>query len=352
MSTRLSTLGCSALFRVFAVPLLSLGLLSSAPRAAAQAELVPLISGGGGFLTSTNGGNTSYIPTIVPVLAAPLGPNVLIESRANLLEDFFPPGGGKPYDHTHFVGVSYIQADYFATSHLTLVGGYFLTPFGTYNERLSPIWISNLQDAPLISSLGAVGSSVLGGQVRGNAYSNSHVSLDYAAFYSAHSSNEQIVSQHATGGKFEAYFPKQQLEIGYSYDRVLQGTHSNFNGLHVWWTPQKLPLKVRSQYSHGIHSQGYWIETDYRLSKFGGEQSVIGRFEPVFRMQQTFRNSAGSDGVPGQDTQRADFGLDYHLPHEVRINTSYARQFSASGNRNVWETGIVYRFLFPTWKGK
>ena len=59
-----------------------------------------------------------------------------------------------------------------------------------------------------------------------------------------------------------------------------------------------------------------------------------------------------SDGLPSADTKRADFGLDYHLPHEVRINTSYSRQFSATGNRDVWETGILYRFLFPTWKGK
>ena len=34
------------------------------------------------------------------------------------------------------------------------------------------------------------------------------------------------------------------------------------------------------------------------------------------------------------------------------VFTSYARQFSSTGDRNVWETGIVYRFLFPAWKGK
>ena len=70
-------------------------------------------------------------------------------------------------------------------------------------------------------------------------------------------------------------------------------------------------------------------------------------------MQQTFRmNNLRSDGVPSVNTQRADFGLDYNFPHEVRILTSYARQFSAARDVNVWETGIVYRFLFPTWKGK
>jgi len=56
--------------------------------------------------------------------------------------------------------------------------------------------------------------------------------------------------------------------------------------------------------------------------------------------------------VPLVNTQRADFGLDYNLPHNTRILTSYARQFSSTGNHNIWETGIVYRFLFPAWKGK
>jgi hypothetical protein len=70
-------------------------------------------------------------------------------------------------------------------------------------------------------------------------------------------------------------------------------------------------------------------------------------------LQQTFRrDTVVSDGLPPVNTQRADFGLDYNLPHNTRILTSYARQFSATGDHNVWETGIVYRFLFPAWKGK
>lgn len=92
----------------------------------------------------------------------------------------------------------------------------------------------------------------------------------------------------------------------------------------------------------------YWAEVDYRLAHFGGEQSFAGRLEPVFRMQLTFRSAADpEDGLPVANTQRVDFALDYHLPHEVRINTSYSRELSAAGNRNVWQTGIVYRFLIP-----
>jgi hypothetical protein len=123
--------------------------------------------------------------------------------------------------------------------------------------------------------------------------------------------------------------------------------------VHVWWLPPDTAFKLRSEYAHGSNSQGYWIETDYRLSRFGGEESLIGRIEPVFRWQQAFRSAPDpSDGLPSADTQRADFGIDYRLPHEIRINTSYSRQFSSTGNRNLWKTGIVYRFLFPTWKGK
>ena len=79
----------------------------------------------------------------------------------------------------------------------------------------------------------------------------------------------------------------------------------------------------------------------------------MGRFEPLFRMQQTFRrDNIVSDGLPLVNTQRADFGLDYNLPHNTRILTSYSRQFSSTKDVNIWETGLTYRFLFPAWKGK
>jgi hypothetical protein len=96
------------------------------------------------------------------------------------------------------------------------------------------------------------------------------------------------------------------------------------------------------------------MEAGYRLHRFGGgDHPFLAGFEPLFRMQQTFRSKPDpNDGLPAADTQQADFGLDYHLPHEIRINSSYSRQFSSTGNRNLWQTGIIYRFLIPTWRGK
>jgi hypothetical protein len=328
-----------------------IGALTAAQPAAGQNT--PLISGGLGFITITNGGNTTYIPIVTPLIAAPLGPHLLVESKASIA-DLFSPKTGSGYDSSWFLGLTYLQLDYLATRHVTVVGGEFLTPFGTYNERLTPIWIGNFTDAPLIFSLGTMGTgSSVGGMLRGSAVSNSKFSVDYAAYFSAASTNSQFNSQRSTGGRAGVYFPEKRLELGTSYGRVLQGTHSNFLGADLWWEPADTGFKLRSEYAHGAHSQGYWLETDYRLSRFGGPDSPIGRLEPVFRWQQTFRNSPDpTDGLPAADTNRIDAGLDYHFPHEIRINTSYSRQLSSTGDRNIWQTGIVYRFLFPTWKGK
>jgi hypothetical protein len=349
--------GLSSLFvkmlRAARLATLALAVLGAGRFAGAQDT--PLLSGGVGFFTNTNGGNTTYQPIIEPLLVAPIGQHLLVESRAALIETYAPRSNGlSGYDHTFFGALTYLQGDAILTPHVTLVAGSFLIPFGTYNERLSPIWISNFQDGPLISSLGLMSTGTgVGGMLRGSAISRRKYSIDYAAYFSARSGNEQFNSERSSGGRASLYLPEQRLEIGLSYNRRLQDTHENFYGAHLWWEPKDTAFRLRSEFARGHHAQGYWIEADYRTQAFGGLDSFIGRFEPVFRMQQTFRrDTIVSDDLPLVNTQRADFGLDYNLPHNTRIITSYARQFSSTGNRNIWETGIVYRFLFPAWKGK
>ena len=321
----------------------------------AIAQNAPYISGGAGFITITNGGNTTYIPVIAPELVASLGQHVLVESRANIVETFSPRAGSQSgYTHDAFLGLSYLQADVIASPHLTVVGGEFLTPFATYNERLTPIWISNIEAAPLIYSIGTMGTAMsVGGMVRGSAYSNDTINADYAAFFSVASTNQQFDAERSAGGRGSIHFPRIGLEAGFSVARLLEKVHENYSGAHLWWHPNGSSLRVRSEFAHAPHAYGYWAETDYRLARFGGEQSPVGRLEPVFRLQQTFRSGPDSeDGLPSANTQQADFALDYNLPHEIRILSSYSRRFSSSGDRNIWQTGIVYRFLIPTWRGK
>ncbi len=318
------------------------------------AQDTPLLSGGVAFFHSTSGGSTDFTPVIEPLLAAPIGQHLFIESRATLLETWLPKGNGQSGDdHIHFIGLNYLSGDFLINRHLTLVAGSYLVPFASYNERLSPIWINNFQDTPLIASLGVNTGTGLGGMARGSVVSHEKYSVDYTAFYSTRSNNLQFPADREFGGRVNLYLPVQRLEVGFSYDRVLQGVHENFYGVHVWWEPKDTALRLRSEFTSGQHADGYWVEADYRLQRFGGPDSVIGRFEPVFRMQQTFRrDNVASDGLLPVDVQRADFAIDYNLPHNTRILTSYGRQFASTGDHNVWETGIVYRFLFPAWRAK
>ncbi len=291
-------------------------------------------------------------PVVAPVLEFPLRSRLLIESRADLRGFYTQKGNTGPFDGRFFQTLEYLQADYIVNRHVTVVGGRFLTPFGTYNERLSAIWIRDLQDAPLIFGLGTrTSGSSDGGMMRGSVYANSKVNVDYVGYFSAQRTDGFFAAGRAAGDRIDIFLPNPRLEVGTSYQRFLQGTHTSTYGAHLWWMPRRIPLQIRSEYAHGAHAQGFWVENDYRLAQFGGQDSLIGRLEPVFRLQQTFRNSPGpGDGLPAADTQQADFGFNYHLPHEVRFNTSYSRTFSTR-NGNIWDISLTYRFLFPTWRG-
>ena len=111
-----------------------------------RAQNVPIISGGVGILDTTNAGVNFFQPVVAPVIVAPFR-KFLFESRFDLREFYIQQNGG--YQGTFFGSTQYLQLDYIASRHLTVTAGRFLTPFGTYNERLTAIWIPNFQNAPL-----------------------------------------------------------------------------------------------------------------------------------------------------------------------------------------------------------
>lgn len=314
------------------------------------AQEAPLISGGVGFISTTNGGATFFQPVIAPVGVLPLGSHFLIESRADLRGVIARTDGTTgPYEGEFFASLEYLQLDYLASSRLTLSAGRYLTPFNIYNERYTPIWIRNLQEAPLIFPIGTrtTGSSN-GVMARGVAVSHPGWQLNYAAYFSASSNAEQFTAGRSAGFRSGVFFPQARLEIGGSYQRFLQNMHYNASGAYLQWQPWPAPLKIRGEYAHSPSGHGYWLEAAYRLAKSGGEETWLGRLQPVFRMQQFFRHSANpGDLLPAVNTQQADFGLNYYLPHEIRLNASYSRQFSMLGDRNIWNVAITHRFLLP-----
>ena len=277
---------------------LMIGALPAAQPAAGQNT--PLISGGVGFITITNGGNTTYIPIVTPLIAAPLGTHLLVESRATIVDLFSPKGTGQSgYDSSWFLGLTYLQLDYLANRHMTVVGGEFLTPFATYNERLTPIWISNFTDRSpdLFPGHDGTGSSVGRHAARLCRCPMPRSPFDYAAYFSAASTNSTV----------------QFAAIDWWKGRRLLSAEAPRDGSFLWppaWRcAQQLSWALHAMVGAGGHSiqasigvrarralagildgdgfsisPGHWMDTILRLE----------RLEPVFRWQQTFRNSPDS----------------------------------------------------------
>jgi hypothetical protein len=324
-------------------------LLSTGITLSAQSS-TPIISGGVQYLSTTSGGATVFQPTIAPVVLVPIGEHWLIESRGTFDEVIFRQDGTTgPYHALTFSSVDYLQLDYLASSHVTITVGEFLTPFNIYNERLGPVWIHNLADSPLIAGIGTrTSSSSDGAMLRGVALAKKNWELNYATYFSALVNARQFGAGRAAGGRVGVFVPRTRFEVGMSYQRFLQDQHLNSWGTYLVWEPYSAPLEVRAEYAHTRGGQGYWLEGAYRFSRFRGPTSWVGRLQAVGRLQQFYLGTPAPDDVlPGADTQKVDFGLNYYLPHNLRLNASYGRQFSSLGNANIWNLQVTYRFLFP-----
>src|ERR1700758_421475 len=159
--------------------------LSGAGFSKAQ-DLVPVISGAAGFIYTKDAGQTSLQPILDPVILVPLGSRFLVESNFEFQGFIARSSPGGPYEGQYFGSINYLQLDYVLNSHVTVVAGRFLTPFNIYNERLGPIWIHNLQDDPIISTIGTRTTGASDGvMLRGVAVSRPDWLLNYTTFFSA-----------------------------------------------------------------------------------------------------------------------------------------------------------------------
>jgi hypothetical protein len=327
-------------------------LLLFEPLARAQSN-VPIVSGGVGFISTTDGGSAFMQPVMAPVFAAPVGERWLFETRIDLRGLIFKPAGSPGYQGQFFDTIEYAQVDYNAAPWLTVVAGRFLTPFNMYNERSTPIWIRNLQDAPIIFAIGTRTNGYNDGfMARGLLISRKSYQVNYALYFSTLSTIKKLESGRSFGARAGVFFAHPGLEFGVSYQRLLQDQRTNSIGTYLSWQPESVPFELRGEYAHSLLGQGYWLEGAYRFSRFRGADSLLGRLQAVGRAQQFYHGEPDPTGaLPGVDTQRAEFGLNYYLPHEIRLDASYGRQFSSLGDRNVWNFALTYRFLFPLYPG-
>jgi len=312
---------------------------------------IPILTGNAGFFTNVVAGKTEIVSEINPVVLVPLGDHWLIEARGEFEGDFQRKDWGDgPYGGQVGKELDYLQADYIANPYVTVTVGRFLTPFGIYNERLYPIWIRDLQSTPLIFPIGTGSSN--GVMFRGGLPLNAKVNLNYATYFSVASTNDTLDSDRTAGGRAGLFFPGPRIEVGASWQKLLQEERTNAFGFHFAWQPTPLPLNLRSEYARSDLGSGYWIEAAYRLSQIPGWNKFMRRAEVVGRVQQLFAGHVDEDdaeeyGLPDVNTQEADFGLNYYLHDGLKATASYGRQFNSDGNFNLWNVGIAYRFALP-----
>jgi len=327
----------------------------SLPTAAQESEQpendkpIPIFTGSAGFLTTFDGGDPHLGPIFTGVILIPLGDRWLIESRGTFESDMVQIPQRSGFHGQVEKELEYAQVDFIANPYLTITAGRFLTPFGIYNERLYPVWIRDLPSDPLILPIGIGPSNAsTGAMLRGGFSANQQVSINYAVYFSEFSAFEPLTSERTAGARAGLFFPKARFEIGGSFQHLLQDERSNLFGTHVIWQPPSLPLDIRAEIVHSRRGSGYWVEPAYRLSQLPFLRNEMRRTQLVARLQQYFTGDLpGSDDLPSVNTQQFEFGLNYYFTDRLRTTSSYGRQFSSEGNKNVWTFGVTYRFLVP-----
>lgn len=312
---------------------------------------IPVIIGGAGYAQNVTGGVSSLEPQISPVLLVPFGSHLLLESRVDFLGFFQRENQTSgPFTGKVFKSVDYAQLDWLANSHVIGTAGRYLLPYGLYSERLEPFWIRNLLDGPINTGIGLPsGGSGDGAMLRGVALQRPSYSLQYSAYFSARSNTNQLQASRTAGYDVSIFLPHPRLEIGTSYQRLLQGHEINNVAAYVSWQPPAVPIDLKAEYDRNFYGNGYWLETAYSFQKLP-IPSYLQKFQAVGRMQQFYPlNGGGNNGLPTVNTQRFDVGLNYYIHDNLRLLSSYARSFSSQQDVNVWNYGLSYRFTLPLW---
>lgn len=319
-----------------------------------SAGYVPVISGGMGYITNVNAGVKTLEPQINPVLLLPLGHRVEIESRTDFT-GFFERKDltSGPYKGKIFKTVEFAEANWLADSHVNVVLGKYLLPFGLYNERLEPFWIRVMQDSPITAVIGTRTSGAGDGiMLRGMATEHPSWSIQYASYFSARSGINQLGAARTAGGDVSIYFPDKRVEIGTSYQRFLQQREINSESVYLSWQPHEAPMDLKAEYDQSYYGHGYWIESAYMLNQVPRGRRFFEHMQVAARMQQFHSVHSGGSALPQANTQKVDFEINYYLRDDLRLVSSYGRQFSSQGNLNAWNIGFTHRFLWPLWPGR
>src|SRR5258708_36552826 len=154
----------------------------------------------------------------------------------------------------------------------------------------------------------------------GGVTASPKANVNYAVYSATNSTINKLESDRRAGGRVGVFFPRQRIEIGASFQQLLQEGRYRSAGFHFAWQPVAAPLNLRSEFAwSGEQGRGYWIEGAYRLSQISKWQKVMRHTEAVARMQQVFAGgitagTAADYGFPPANAPEAHLWGDSYFP--------------------------------------
>jgi len=161
-------------------------------------------------------------------------------------------------------------------------------------------------------------------RLRGGFEAHPQFNINDAVYFSALSTASPADSDRFAGGRAGIFVPHVRLEIGGSFQHLLQQERSNPFGFHAIWQPPALPLDIRAEYAHSKRGSGYWVESAYRLSQLAFLRNEMRRVQLVARMQRFSAGILPSDSLPAVNTKQSSFlegGLNLQLLAAMTILT-------------------------------
>lgn len=332
----------------------------------------PLITGwaDAGF-ADRKGESSSFSASFNPILLWKLDDRLFFEGELELEFE-----GNETEIDLEYANLSYIANDY-----LTLKAGRFLTPFGTFSERLHPGWINKLPDAPLpFGHDGLAPTSSLGVQASGG-FPAGPTKFNYAVYVSngprlnsgrdepeeaglLHFDNLTDINDNKAAGTRIGFLPIPELELGYSfkYARVSEGggvnayLHSvdlgyvrdcpflkgtiDIKGQWVWSLVDEVTYDANGSLGFGPltfdnRRNGGYGQLAYRPSLL--KNKFFQNLEGVCRWDM-INNPSGAPAETGFDERRWTFGLNYWLGSSTVIKAAYQfgdRRTPGEGRENV-----------------
>lgn len=298
------------------------------------------------------GGGSNFNASFNPILLWKLSDRLFFEGE---LEFEFE-------DRVTATTLEYANVSYIANDYLTLKAGRFLTPFGTYGERLHPGWINKLPDAPLpFGHTGIAPTSSLGAQASGG-FAVGATRFNYAAYVSngprlnmggdepeeaglLHFDNNPDNNRNkAVGGRL-GFQPFPELELGYSFKtaKVREGVDASarlhavdlnyvrdskslmgvvdVKGQWVWSKVSDVTYNTGDgPFTFKNRRSGGYVQLAYRPSKLKGD--LVQNLEGVVRWDEV-HNPSGAPAETAFDEKRWTVGLNYWLGASTAIKAAY-----------------------------